>query len=209
MHYDTLIATLHGFAKKAEQAPLSLGAAIDSLENAAFPLIALILALPFMQPIPLGPLSIIGGFTFIALGWQCWRGDTAPTLPEKIRHIEMSAQTWDTLGALCAKVMHFCVQFTKPRLPQLVTGVQGRKIGAGILIASGVLMAIPFGGILPFNNMLPAFAILFYAVAQLEKDGAMIAISLLWLLITAIYFIAFFAVIWHIGFAAFSKFSIW
>jgi len=34
----------------------------------------MILVLPFLQPVPLGPLTVIGGITFAVLGFQIWCG---------------------------------------------------------------------------------------------------------------------------------------
>ena len=67
-----------------------------------------------------------------------------------------------------------------------------------ILLSAGLLMAIHFG-ILPFNNMLPGLAILFYGIAELEDDGLMIFVAWFWLIVTVIYFTAFFVALWYFG----------
>ncbi len=50
--YDELIATLENFAKQAKVKPLTLGEVLDTLDQAGYALIALIIVLPFLQPIP-------------------------------------------------------------------------------------------------------------------------------------------------------------
>lgn len=205
--YDEIIAALNSFSEKAKTQPLTLGEAIDTLDNAAYSLICIILALPYLQPIPLGPLTVLGGITFAALGWQMWRGNESPVLPQKIRDIVMSEKTWRVLSKVCLKIVTVCKKFTKPRLKDMVTGAKGHRIGGFILITAGLLMAIPFG-VLPFNNTLPSLAILFYCFGQLEEDGLMVFISFFWLIFTALYFAAFFFGLYYLGAEALKHFGI-
>lgn len=196
--YKTLVATLNGFAEQAKLRPLTLGEAIDTLDEAAYSFIAIILVLPFMQPIPLGPLTVIGGLTFAVLGWQMLRGHESPVLPQRIRAVEMNEHSWRLLVKVCLKLLGFCRRFTKPRHVWLFEGRKGRQIGGFVLMASGLLMAIPFG-VLPLNNVLPGLAILFYGVGELEQDGVMVYVAFFWLAVTVVYFTAFFLALWFFG----------
>jgi len=204
--YEAIVATLTGFADQSKTKPLTLGEAMDSLDHAAYALIALILVLPFLQPIPLGPLTVLGGLTFATLGWQLWRGHDSPVLPQKIRAVAMSEKTWRILATVLLKVINFCKKFTKPRFVSLVTGRRGEKVGAIILISAGLLMAIPFG-VLPLNNILPGLAVLFYCIGQLEQDGLMIWIAFFWLVFTTVYFGLFFYGLFYLGAGAMSHFG--
>ena len=205
MDNNALVATLEEFSRRAETAPLTFGEALDTLDEVAYALIALILVLPFLQPIPLGPLTVIGGITFATLGWQMWRGHESPVLPQKIRQVEISAKVWGILAKVCSKVMQFCQRFCKPRYVNLVNGRKGQKTGGLVLIAAGLLMAIPFG-VLPLNNMLPGFAILFYCIGELENDGLMLFIAFFWLAFTTLYFGLFFFALYYLGSEAVMRF---
>lgn len=196
--YPTLLATLQRFAEESKTRQLTIGEAVDSIDEAAYAFIAVILALPFLQPIPLGPLTVVGGLTFAALGWQLLRGNESPVLPNRLREVAMGERTWRILTKVCLKILGFCRKFTKPRLTHLVSGRKGQQMGGFILLAAGLLMAIPFG-VLPFNNTLPALAILFYGFAELEDDGLMVVASLFWLVVTVVYFAAFFFALWYLG----------
>jgi hypothetical protein len=196
--YERLVATLSRFEHEAKEKPLTLGAALDSLDGTAYALIALILVIPFVQPLPLGPITVLGGITFMILGWQMWRGHTSPVLPQKIRNVEMSEASWRTLGNACLKIVNFCHKFTKPRMFGLVEGRQGQKIGGMILMVSGALMAIPFG-VLPLNNSLPGLAILFFCFGDMESDGLMTIIAFGWIVVTILYFSAFFIGLYFLG----------
>lgn len=203
--YDALVATLKQFAEQSKTQPLTLGEALDSLDQAAYSFIAMILVLPFLQPVPLGPLTVIGGITFAVLGFQLWCGHDAPVLPQKIRAVALNEKSWQILVSICLKVVGFCRKFTRPRLTTLVVGRKGEKIGAFVLIAAGLLMAIPFG-VLPFNNLIPGLAILFYCFGQLEEDGVMVIMAFVWLAITVLYFGYFFYLLWYFGSAALNHF---
>jgi hypothetical protein len=196
--YERLVATLSRFEQEAKLRPLTLGDALDSLDGTAYALISLLLVIPFLQPVPLGPITVLGGITFMILGWQMWRGHISPVLPQKIRHVEMSEKSWRLLGSACLKIVNFCHKFTKPRLPGLVEGEQGQKIGGLILMISGALMAIPFG-VLPMNNFLPGLAILFFCFGDMESDGLMTIIAFGWIIVTTLYFAAFFIGLYFLG----------
>jgi hypothetical protein len=204
--YDTLVKTLHRFADQSKERPLTLGEAMDSLDEAAYAFIAIILALPFVQPVPLGPITVLGGIAFATLGWQLMRGHESPVLPKRMQAVEFSETTWRVLVNVCLKILGFCRKFTKPRYTGLVSGRKGQKVGGFILLTAGLLMAIPFG-VLPLNNVLPALAILFYAIGELEEDGLMVFISFFWLVVTVLYFGAFFFALWFFGQEALAYFK--
>jgi len=196
--YERLVASLSRFEEQAKQKPLTLGEALDSLHGSAYALISLILVIPFFQPVPLGPMTILAGLTFVFLGWQMWRGRTSPVLPKAMRDLALSEEAWRLIGHGCLKIVHFCHKFTKPRLYGLVEGRQGQRIGGMILMVAGALMAIPFG-ILPMNNTLPGLAILFFCLADMESDGLMTLIAFGWIIVTILYFTAFFIGLYFLG----------
>lgn len=203
--YATLVKTLHQFADQSKERPLTLGEALDSLDEAGYAFIAIILVLPFLQPLPLGPITVLGGIAFAALGWQLIRGHESPILPDKLRAVQFSENTWRILVNVCLKILGLCRKFTKTRYVSLVNGKRGQKIGGFILLAGGGLMAIPFG-VLPFNNMLPGLAILFFCIGELEEDGLMYFIAFFWLVVTVIYFTTFFVLLWFLGREALTHF---
>lgn len=198
-NYDDLVTMLENFAARSRTKPLTLGEALDTLDQAGYALIALITVLPFVQPIPLGPLTVVGGLAFATLGWQMWRGHDSPVLPKKIRDVAMSEKTWGILVKACLKIVGLCRLFTRPRYTELVSGRRGQKIGGFILMSGGLLMAIPFVIPLPFNNMLPGFAILFFCIGELEDDGLMVFVAFGWLIVTVIYFALFFVGLYYLG----------
>jgi hypothetical protein len=205
--YESLVQTLQQFAEKAKDKPLTVGEALDTLDEAGYAFICIILVLPFLQPIPLGPFTVLGGIAFGTLGWQLLRGHESPILPKKILAIEFNEKTWRMLVKVCIEILGLCKKISKHRYPLIAEGRRGQKIGGFILLAAGGLMAIPFG-VLPFNNFLPGLAILFYCIGELEDDGLMYLIAFFWLIITVIYFAVFFFALWYFGEKALAFFNI-
>lgn len=203
-----LIQKLHGIAKKAEQQSVSIEEGLSVLNHFGFSFISFLLALPFMQPFPVGPISVLGGITFATFGWQILKGYSSPHLPQKINSIVLSQNNWRRITNAAIKIIQWTEKFTKPRLLLLIEGSLGIQIEAFILILSGLLMAIPFG-ILPLNNFFPGLAIIFYALGQLHKDGFFILIAFFWILFTILYFAAFFVGLYLLGQESIHTFGHW
>ena len=206
--HRALIETLHGIVKKAERRPVSIKEGLLDLNHFGFSFISFLLVLPFMQPFPVGPISVLGGITFAAFGWQVLKGYSVPHLPQKIDEIVLSKDNWRRITNAAIKLIQWTEKFTKPRLPLLIEGKLGIQIEATTLMVAGVLMAIPFG-ILPLNNFFPGLAILFCALGQLHKDGFLVLIAFFWILFTIFYFAVFFIGLYLLGLEGMHNFSHW
>ncbi len=206
--HRALIETLHGIVKKAERRPVSIKEGLLDLNHFGFSFISFLLVLPFMQPFPVGPISVLGGITFAAFGWQALKGYSVPHLPQKIDEIVLSKDNWRRITNAAIKLIQWTEKFTKPRLPLLIEGKLGIQIEATTLMVAGVLMAIPFG-ILPLNNFFPGLAILFCALGQLHKDGFLVLIAFFWILFTIFYFAVFFIGLYLLGLEGMHNFSYW
>lgn len=193
-----LLRVLRDCEARAATGTLTLGEVLDSVREAGYAFICIILVLPFLQPFSLGPLAIAGGLTFATLGWQYFRGHPAPVLPRKLRQAVMGPKTWRLMLEACVKILGWCGRFSRPRKVTWVSGERGRRIVSLILMAGGLLMAVPFFG-MPLNNFLPGLAIFFICIAQLEQDGLIVLVALGWLAITVIYFAAILIMIWLVG----------
>ena len=197
--YATLLRLLHRFSQEAEQRPLTLGEVTDRLDETAYAFIAIILILPLLQPLPLGPLTVLGGLTLAILGRQLLQGHHAPVLPARVRGVVLGKRMWQVIIAVSLRLVGFCRRFTRPRMQHLVNGQRGRRVAGHILIAGGLLMAIPFPVPLPLNNFLPGVAVIFYCIGELEDDGVMVFVAVFLLCVTVVYFVAFYMLLWLFG----------
>lgn len=186
----------------------TLGGMLATLGQAGFCFAALLLAVPFVQPFSLGPLTMIGGITFTVLGWQMGRGRPFPVLPKAAMDMRLHGKGW--VGALefCEKLLTFCRKFTRVRKEHWVSGARGERFVGWLIFAGGLLLAMPMAS-LPFNNSLPALMIVFACVGWLERDGLMVFVSLAWGVATILYFAAVAVAFFFFGAAVFSWMSAW
>jgi hypothetical protein len=168
---------------------IELADALGHIGPNGFCFAAFLLAVPFVQPVPLGPLTIICGATFIALGWQMARGHETPTLPEKARTLRIHGKFWVAALNFSRKLLGLCRRFTRERFSSWTTGARGQRLVGWLILVGGVLLAVPMAN-LPLNNFFPALMIVFAAIGGMERDGLMILVSLVWGFATILYFTA-------------------
>ena len=197
--YKNLIPILKKIVKLSNGQPMPIEKALSELDHFGFSLIALILVLPFMQPFPVGPLSVIGGLTIAAMGLQLLKKKAFPTLPKRLLEITPSSKSWVWITNVCIFIIYWSKKITKNRLNWFVSDEIGLKFEGGIFILGGLLMAIPFAMVLPLNNFFPGLAILFVTIAQFEKDGFFVLVAIFWLIFTILYFGLFMYGLYYLG----------
>ena len=203
---EDLSKALEQIAIRSTSGDLSLGEAIESLKDASFCIVGILVCLPFLFPLPiLGPLTVPGGLAIGALGWQMWRGADQIQLPKRFANVRLGESAWRTLSGACRKLLGFCGKFARPRLQHWVEGKRGERMAGLFVLIGGVLLAIPMGGVIPFNNTLPALIALCACIALLEQDGAWFLFSVFWLVAT----LAYFSLIAYLAFYAGSEFKAW
>jgi hypothetical protein len=188
---DDILAALD--AASAAPVPPRIGEVLGEGGASAFGFTLVVLCLPFLQPISLGPLGTVGGLAMAGIGWQLARGDARPWLPEKLSNAQLDAKQWGQLAAAARKVLGWAGKLVRPRLGHWTEGRRGHRIAGTLVVVAALLLAIPIGGI-PLNNLLPALAIVCAALALMADDGLMFLFALFWLLVTVGYFIVLYEV---------------
>jgi len=186
---DSLDSALEACLGHARGDGIRLGEMLDRLGSSSFCFAALLLAVPFVQPFSLGPLTMIGGLTFMAVGWQMGTGRARPVLPAAATSLRIHGRGWCGVLSFCIRILAVCRKFTRPRLAGWVSGSRGDRFTGWLILAGGALLAVPVAN-LPFNNTLPALMIVFACVGWLERDGLMAVLSLAWGVATLLYFAA-------------------
>jgi len=189
------LKTSAGTARAGDQ---TIGQFLDQLGQGNAWLIALILTLPFIQPLPTGPIATFGGLAFAGMGWRLIRGDESVWLPQRIRSTRPGPVTWNAFSGFGCRLLRMIGRVTRTgRMAGLHSAV-GRRGAAWMIVIGGLLVALPFL-VVPLQNSLPALVIFFACVGRLQRDGAMYLLALLSLAITLVYFAL---VTWVIFFAA-------
>ncbi len=162
------IAALHG---RFSLGPLTLGEVVEVLQGRAWTLVLLLLALPFITPIPLPFLSTPFGVAIglialrLALGQRPW-------LPARILAKPLPPGFFGNVLKFAGGVLRFLEKLLRPRLSWLAeTPVLVRAHALLMLVAAAVLL-LPLP--LPFTNAFPAWVVLLIAGGLLERDGVAI-----------------------------------
>lgn len=149
----------------------TLGQIVDVLKVRAWTLVLILLALPFITPIPLPLLSTPFGLAISLISLRLTLGQH-PWLPRRLLLRSLHPGFLDAILRNAQRVLTFLEKFLRPRMSWLATGsLLPRLHACAILIAALVLM-LPLP--IPFSNSLPAWLILLLAGGLLERDGAAI-----------------------------------
>ena len=156
------------------------------LDGRGFASLALILSLPFVQPIPLPGLSMVFGVAFMALGLRIVLG-RAGGLPHWIRRREIDGITLQKMVHGARKIFAYVERFFKPRLALALRPPLESLVGLGIML-SGFAMILPLPPVVLFSNSLPAWAIICLCLGYLERVGLVVVIGHVVALATWVYY---------------------
>lgn len=150
---------------------VSFGELLDRLEDRAFAILLLILALPNCIPAPPG-LNSIMGLPLMVVAVQLAMGLDHPVFPRWVaeRHIPVRHVRW--LVDRCAPAIRALERWSRPRVPFLATRAGHRLVGTMIVIYA-VTILIP----LPLTNFLPAIGVAIVAIGMLERDGGVMIVG--------------------------------
>ena len=152
---------------------LTMADLVAGLEDRAFGLLMLLLALPNCPPMPGIPfLSTVTGTPLAFFAGQLALGHPTPWLPQRL--LRQSFRRTELLVALerVAPYVKRVERLLKPRLLQLATG-RGERATASVAFLLAVILALP----IPGGNLLPAWAIVFFALGVVERDGVCVVIG--------------------------------
>lgn len=181
---------LRDLVARFDDQPVRLGALLEATEGRGYHLLLLLIALPFVGPIPLPGFSIPFGLTVALLGARL-AVNKKPWLPRRLLQRELPPHSLAKLLGAASRIMGAIEYFLKPRLGFVPNHAVFGRI-AGLLIAiSGLMLMLPFP--LPFSNSLPAWTVLLLAAGALGRDGlfffggcAAFAISLVFFTLVAL-----------------------
>lgn len=152
---------------------LTMGDVVAALEDRTFGLLMLLLALPNCPPMPGIPfVSTITGTPLAFFAGQLALGRPTPWLPARLLRSSIGRAELLRVLETVAPYVRRLERLLKHRLPQLATG-PGERAAAGVACVLAVILALP----IPGGNLLPAWAIVFFALGIVERDGVCIVIG--------------------------------
>jgi hypothetical protein len=155
---------------------LSLGEVVDRMDERAFGLLILILAIPCLVPALYGVPQIIG-VPILILAGQLVVGRKEPWLPDGILRRRIGKAWLDRMADFAAKRMGWVERLSKPRLTGFVHGMGDQVAGVFMIIATLTI-------VLPMTNTVPSLALALLAAGLLQRDGLFVlagaAVSTAW-----------------------------
>jgi hypothetical protein len=163
-----LLPALERLFEGPRDSMLTLDALLAGLETRSYAFAIAVLGLPNCIPTGIPWLSTITGIPMLLLAMQAWLGRPAPSLPRAIGGRGLPRAKLQAFLARARRPIEWLESAIHERHPWWVVGIPRRalQVAMGLLI---LLLALP----IPFDNLLPAWAILFFCLAVIEKDGIM------------------------------------
>jgi hypothetical protein len=143
---------------------LSLGEIRDRLDERAYGLLILILAIPCLVPALYGVPQIIG-VPILILAGQLVLGRKEPWLPDAVLRRRIGKSWLDRMGDFADKRMRWMERLSRPRLQAFAaTNFAERFAGFWMILATLTI-------VLPMTNTVPSVALALLAVGLLQRDG--------------------------------------
>jgi hypothetical protein len=155
------------------------------LRQRAYLLLIVLLALPFIQPVPLPGLSTPLGLAIVLIALRLSLGQR-PWLPMRIQRAKLPAGFFGKVLTFTARLLRFLESVLRPRWPALTGTGLLNQLHAIVILASASILLLPLP--IPLSNLLPAWAIFLLACGLLERDGLFIALGYVAFVIGAAYF---------------------
>lgn len=172
--------------QRFERKPVTLREVIYTLRGRAYTLLLILLALPFLTPLPLPGLSTPFG---LAIGFIAMRLSLGqkPWLPMRLQRKELPAGFFGKVFTVAARVIRFLEKFLRPRLPVLTASGVLLQLHAFVMLLAALTLLLPLP--IPFTNSFPAWAILLLAGGLLERDGMFILGGYVVFVLGVLYFV--------------------
>lgn len=164
-------ALLDALANNTLRDTLSLRGILDDFDERGFGILLLIATLPAFIPIPVG--GGISGPLVVFLGAQLLFGRKDVWLPRRIADWGPKRDAFARFVARMSPWLGRLEHLIRPRLSWMFDHPLTNAITGALLVVTGVLLALP----IPATNYLFGGLLLAFALALLERDGALLAIA--------------------------------
>jgi hypothetical protein len=143
-----------------------LGDVIDVLQDRAYGLLLLILAIPIVIPNPVPGISSVFGLPLIMVAAQLAIGRPKPWFPAFLNERSIRTSDFAAMVARALPWLRRIEKFLQPRMTFLCTPL-AERLSAIVCLLMAVILFLP----IPLGNMLPAFAVALIAMGMIEHDG--------------------------------------
>lgn len=169
-HYrnEGIRTLLAHFTLGDDNAVLTLRNILATLQQSGFGVFLFVAVLPSFIPIP-GVGGAVSGPLVMLIGLQLLFGLRNPWLPRFIGERGPRRGTTRRFMAKIAPLLRWLDRILKPRLGLLLSPLPARMFTGVLIAVTGLLLSLP----IPFTNYLFGAILLLFALALLERDGAL------------------------------------
>jgi hypothetical protein len=147
--------------------PVTLREVIVVLQGRAYNLLMLLLAIPFLLPLPLPGLSTLLGTVIAVIALRLTLGQK-PWLPQRLLDRELPPKFFPTLLSGARRVLRFLEVMLKPRMLWLTNSSWLVRLHSLVILLAALILLLPLP---PGTNFPPALCIVIMAGGLLERDG--------------------------------------
>jgi hypothetical protein len=155
------------------KATITLGTLSDLMEERAFGLLLLVLALPCCLPF-VYLLPQLVALPMVVLAAQMAAGRRAPWLPETLRKRQLPVAGLLDVVARAKRYGGWLEQLAHPRFSGL-TGDRSARIVGALLVVPCLSILVP----LPLTNTVPGIGVALAAIGLIERDGLFVILGLI------------------------------
>ena len=164
----TLSSQLGRLAAQFSGRPVKLGELTDILQLRGYNALLILLAFPFITPIPLPGFSTVFGLVIASLGLRMLLAQH-PWIPRTLMMKELPSQILPKILLATSRGFGRLERLLRPRLLYPEYPFAFKAASGAIVLACGLLLLLPLP--VPFSNAFPALTIILIAAAGLEQDG--------------------------------------
>lgn len=171
-------ALLNSLANDTSRDTLTLRGILDDFDERGFGILLLIATLPAFIPIPVG--GAISGPLVVFLGAQLLFGRNEVWLPRRIAAWGPKRDAFARFVARISPWFGRLEHLVRPRLARLFDHPAANAATGLLLVVTGILLALP----IPGTNYIFGGILLGFALALLERDGALLVV--VWIVAIAV-----------------------
>lgn len=157
---------------------IPFGRLLEGFGRRGFGVLLLAVTLPTFIPLPVGVGAVAGVF-IVLVGLQMLLLLPQPWLPAMVRRRGMKRETYARFLRRTRPWLQRMERICRPRLTALSERRAANVVTGALVFANGLLLMLP----IPFTNYPFGILMLFFSMAVIERDGALMLVS--WVLGTA------------------------
>ncbi|NTF07212.1 exopolysaccharide biosynthesis protein [Agrobacterium rubi] len=185
---ENLSTVLQKLIGKLSGKTITLRELMETIGEQGLLLMCAIACLPFLIPVSIPGVSTIFGAAIVMISLAITL-NRLPWLPKRILDKQMETARLVPALKKGVTIVSKLDRYMRPRLPALTTGTIISRVNGLAIMAAGILLMMPLGFV-PFSNTLPGVAILLFSAGMIQRDGATVLGGYVFLVLTAIYFVA-------------------